>query len=158
MPYAMRRCVSPGQWRRGRCHEHLASREACSPVNVSAPHHTTIDQALAQQSLPSAFLLRAAARPDQVALREFGSEQYLTLGSWSARARAFAGGLAGLGIRRGDTVALLLTSRVEFHIADMGALLLGAVPFSLYAASPVSQLKEIGENARPRALAAARSR
>jgi long-subunit acyl-CoA synthetase (AMP-forming) len=121
-------------------------------VNVSAPHHTTIDQALAQQSLPSAFLLRAAASPDLVALREFGSEQYLTLGSWSARARAFAGGLAGLGIRRGDTVALLLTSRVEFHIADMGALLLGAVPFSLYAASPVSQLKEIVENARPRVL------
>jgi long-chain acyl-CoA synthetase len=120
-------------------------------VNVSTAH-STIDQALAQQSLPSAFLLRAAAHPDRVALRAFESEQQLTLGAWSDRARAFAGGLAGLGVRRGDTVALLLTTRIEFHIADMGALLLGAVPFSLYPTSPVSQLKEIVENARPRVL------
>jgi long-subunit acyl-CoA synthetase (AMP-forming) len=120
-------------------------------VNVSTPH-STIDQVLAQQSLPSAFLLRAAANPDRIALRTFGADHHLTLGAWSARARAFAGGLASLGVRRGETVALLLTTRTEFHIADLGASLLGAVPFSLYATSPVCQLKEILANAQSRVL------
>jgi long-subunit acyl-CoA synthetase (AMP-forming) len=120
-------------------------------VNLATPH-PTIDQALTRPSLPSAFLLRAEADPDTVALRAYGSAERLTLGGWSARARAFAGGLAGLGIGRGETVGLLLTSRIEFHIADLGALLLGAVPFSLYATSPVNQLREIVENARPRVL------
>jgi long-subunit acyl-CoA synthetase (AMP-forming) len=120
-------------------------------VNVATPQ-SSIDQALTQPSLPSAFLLRADADPDIVALRAYGSDEQLTLGEWSARARAFAGGLAALGIERGETVGLLLTTRMEFHIADLGALLQGAVPFSLYPTSPVGQLREIVENARPRVL------
>jgi long-subunit acyl-CoA synthetase (AMP-forming) len=49
-------------------------------------------------------------------------------------------------------VALLLGTRIEFQIVDMGALLLGAIPFSLYVTSPVTQLLEIVENAEPRVL------
>ncbi|MCU1658538.1 MAG: AMP-dependent synthetase [Pseudonocardiales bacterium] len=113
---------------------------------------STIDLALSQRSLPSAFLARAAASPTSVALRAFGSERYLTLGDWSSEAQAVAGGLSALGVRRGDRVALLLGTVMEFHIADMGALLLGAIPFSFYVTSPVSQLLEIAENAQPRVL------
>jgi long-subunit acyl-CoA synthetase (AMP-forming) len=111
-----------------------------------------IDQVIAQRTLPAAFLLRARANPERVALRAFETGAQLTLGAWAERARAVAGGLVELGIQRADTVALLLTTRSEFHIADMGALLAGAIPFSLYATSPVSQLAEIVENARPRVL------
>jgi long-subunit acyl-CoA synthetase (AMP-forming) len=38
---------------------------------------------------------------------------------------------------------------MEFHIADMGVLLAGAIPFSLYATSSVPQLQEIVDNAEP---------
>ena len=38
----------------------------------------------------------------------------------------------GLGLERGQTYALMLTNRPEFHIADTAALSLGATPFSLY--------------------------
>ncbi|MDT4913832.1 MAG: long-chain acyl-CoA synthetase [Pseudonocardiales bacterium] len=113
---------------------------------------STIDLALAQRSLPLAFLVRAAASPSRVALSTFGSDRRLTLGDWAAEAVAVAGGLSALGVCRGDRVALLLGTRIEFHIADMGALLLGAIPVSLYATSPVSQLLEIAENAEPRVL------
>ncbi|MGH8917202.1 MAG: AMP-binding protein, partial [Actinomycetes bacterium] len=112
----------------------------------------SIDRAVAQPSLPAAFLTRAEASPDRVALRRFGSDEHLTLGAWASRASAVAGGLASLGVARGDRVALLLTIRMEFHIADMGALLAGAVPFSLYVTSPPNQLAEILDNAEPGVL------
>ena len=45
---------------------------------------------------------------------------------------ATAAGLAGLGLRRGGTLAIMLTNRPEFHWFDSAALHLGATPFSLY--------------------------
>jgi long-subunit acyl-CoA synthetase (AMP-forming) len=117
-------------------------------MNV-AHQSSAIDQALAQPSLSAAFLAQAAASPGRVALRAFGSPRRLTMGVWSARATAVAGGLVRLGVRPGDRVALLLRTCMEFHIADMGAMLAGAVPFSLYVTSPVSQLEEIIQNGQP---------
>jgi long-chain acyl-CoA synthetase len=117
-------------------------------MNV-AHQPSAIDQALAQPSLGAAFLAQAAASPGRVALRAFGSPRRLTMGEWSARATAVAGGLIRLGVRPGDRVALLLRTCMEFHIADMGAMLAGAVPFSLYVTSPVSQLGDIIHNGQP---------
>jgi long-chain acyl-CoA synthetase len=122
-------------------------------MNV-AHQSSAIDQALAQPSLSAAFLAQAAASPGRVALRAFGSPRRLTMGEWSARAMAVAGGLIRLGVRPGDRVALLLRTCMEFHIADMGAMLAGAVPFSLYVTSPVSQLEEIIGNGQPCVLIA----
>jgi long-subunit acyl-CoA synthetase (AMP-forming) len=117
-------------------------------MNV-AHQSSAIDQALAQPSLSAAFLAQAATSPGRVALRAFGSPRRLTMSEWSARATAVAGGLVRLGVRPGDRVALLLRTCMEFHIADMGAMLAGAVPFSLYVTSPVSQLEEIIQNGQP---------
>ncbi|MEV4421807.1 AMP-dependent synthetase/ligase [Patulibacter sp. NPDC049589] len=106
----------------------------------------------AAASLPAAFLAQAAAGPDRVALRTLGTGSHLTFGAWAERSRRVAGGLAALGVARGDHVALLLTTCVDFYVVDMGALLLGAVPFSLYPTSPVEQLVGIAANAEPRVL------
>jgi long-subunit acyl-CoA synthetase (AMP-forming) len=111
-----------------------------------------IDVALGASSLSTAFLGRAAAAPNQIALREFGSDRSLRLGQWASRSRAIAGGLVRLGVGPGDRVALLLSTCMEFHLVDMGALLLGAVPFSMYVTSPVVQLAEIAANAAPRVI------
>lgn len=37
-----------------------------------------------------------------------------------------------LGLGRGDTIALLLSNRPEFHLVDLAAITLGATPFSIY--------------------------
>ena len=37
-----------------------------------------------------------------------------------------------LGVRRGDTVALMMGNRPEFHIADLAVMTLGGTPFSIY--------------------------
>jgi long-subunit acyl-CoA synthetase (AMP-forming) len=62
---------------------------------------------------------------------------------YGEQARRAAGGLAELGLHRGDTLGLLLTNRPEFHIADVAALLLGATPFSMYNTSAPGQLAHL---------------
>jgi long-chain acyl-CoA synthetase len=63
--------------------------------------------------------------------------------SWSdlrSRVDAIAGGLAGLGVGKGDTVAIMLNNRPEFIPCDLGAVALGAVPFSIYPTSSPEQI------------------
>jgi long-subunit acyl-CoA synthetase (AMP-forming) len=119
---------------------------------MSTRESTAIDQALALPSLSAAFVAKANARPDATALSVFGSDERLTWREWHDRGVAVAGGLEALGVRRGDRVGLLLGTRVEFNITDVGALLLGAIPFSLYVTSAVGQLREIVDNAEPKVL------
>jgi long-chain acyl-CoA synthetase len=63
--------------------------------------------------------------------------------NWSGlreRVDAIAGGLAGLGVGKGDTVAIMLNNRPEFIPCDLGAVALGAVPFSIYQTSSPEQI------------------
>ena len=87
-------------------------------------------------------------------MREFGTGRSMTYDEWLERSGAVAGGLAKLGVERGDRVALMLTNRLEFHVVDMGAVLLGAAPFSLYNTAPVEQLLVNVDNAEPAVLIA----
>jgi long-subunit acyl-CoA synthetase (AMP-forming) len=109
---------------------------------------------LAQPTVAHAFLRSATAHADRPAVSEFGTGRSLTYGGWLSRSSAIAGGLAQLGVRRGDRVALLMTNRLEFHLVDMGAVLLGAAPFSLYNSAPVEQLLQNVDNAEPAVLVA----
>ncbi|HBL29903.1 MAG TPA: AMP-dependent synthetase, partial [Acidobacteria bacterium] len=49
-----------------------------------------------------------------------------------ARALAVCGGLRALGVERGDRVALVFPTGIEFFDAFFGVLLAGAVPVPLY--------------------------
>jgi long-chain acyl-CoA synthetase len=114
----------------------------------------SIEHLLEEPTLCSAFLRAASANPDHVSLRDFASGASLSFGEWSARARLVAGGLQQLGVGHGDRVALLLSTRLEFHVVDIGAMLLGAAAFSLYVTSPVEQLAPCVDNALPKVLIA----
>jgi long-chain acyl-CoA synthetase len=109
---------------------------------------------LEQPTIARAFLRSATEHADRVAVREFDTGREITYGEWLERSGAVAGGLAKLGVKRGDRVALLLTNRLEFQIVDMGAVLLGAAPFSLYNTAPVEQLLVNVDNAEPVVLIA----
>jgi len=111
-------------------------------------------RALAQPTLAHAFRHAARCHGDQPALRDYGSDGVVTYRQWLDRSGALAAGLHGLGVRAGDRVALLMGTRSEFHLIDVAALLLGAVPFSLYTASPPAALRPCVENAGPRVLIA----
>ena len=88
--------------------------------------------ALDAATLCEAFQTTAEANPDRVALRTKGDEFSCTWAEYAERARRVAAGLASLGVEHGDTVALMLTNRPEFHIADAGAMHLGATCYSIY--------------------------
>jgi long-subunit acyl-CoA synthetase (AMP-forming) len=63
--------------------------------------------------------------------------------SWNdlrLRVDAIAGGLAGLGLGKGDTLAIMLNNRPEFIPCDLGGVALGAVPFSIYQTSSPEQI------------------
>ncbi|MEV4205889.1 AMP-dependent synthetase/ligase [Nocardia salmonicida] len=98
-------------------------------------------------TVPAAFQQTAALRPDQIALRTVGGTQEITWAEYATRVRALAAGLAKLGVRRGDTVGIMLTNRPEFNLIDTAALHLGAVPFSVYNTSSTDQIAHVFANA-----------
>ena len=61
--------------------------------------------------------------------------------------RRVAAGLAGLGVRRGDTVSLMMANRIEFYPLEVGAQHLGATSFSVYNTLPAEQLTYVFDNA-----------
>jgi long-subunit acyl-CoA synthetase (AMP-forming) len=83
-------------------------------------------------TIAESFRLTAEQYPDRVAVRTKDDEVSLTWAELRKRVDALAGGLAALGVERGDNVALMLTNRPEFHIADLAVMTLGATPFSIY--------------------------
>jgi len=73
--------------------------------------------------------------------------------SWNelrAGARAVAGGLASLGVGKGDTVTMMLSNRLEFFPCDLGAVTLGAVPFSIYQTASPEQIAYVCADAGAR--------
>ncbi|MFW6868312.1 AMP-dependent synthetase/ligase [Nocardioides sp. CPCC 206347] len=99
------------------------------------------------RTLCAAFQQTASARPDAVALRTPDDSVALTWAEYAARVRNVASGLAVLGVTRGDTVALMLTNRPEFHVVDTGALHVGATPFSIYNTLASDQITHVLGNA-----------
>src|SRR5947208_3092243 len=61
----------------------------------------------------------AANHPDIVAVRWPDDSGSLTWSELVGRVDAVAGGLAKLGVGRGDAVAIMLANRPEFHISDL---------------------------------------
>jgi long-chain acyl-CoA synthetase len=104
-------------------------------------------RALQARSIAEAFRITAEDFPDRVAVRTKDDEVSLTWGELRERVDALAGGLAGLGVERGDTVALMLSNRPEFHLADLAVMSLGAVPFSIYLTSSPEQIAYVVEDA-----------
>ena len=89
----------------------------------------------------AAFQDTVAEHPDRVALRTRDGERELTWADYDLRVRRIAAGLHALGLRRGDTLALMVTNRPEFHLVDAAAMHLGALPFSMYNTSSPEQVE-----------------
>jgi long-subunit acyl-CoA synthetase (AMP-forming) len=109
-------------------------------------------RALQASTMCEAFQITAAERADQVALRTIGDGVSITFGEYSERVRRLAGALHSLSVRRGDTVAFMLTNRPEFHLVDTAAMHLGATPFSIYNTSSVEQIEYLLSDAGNRVM------
>ncbi|MFE2995760.1 AMP-dependent synthetase/ligase [Nocardia sp. NPDC059246] len=96
--------------------------------------------AAASATLCQAFQATVARDPHAVAVRTTGNATTLTFAEWGEQVEAMAAGLAGLGVGREDTVALMMTNRPEFYPADVAVQHLGAAAFSVYNTNAPEQI------------------
>src|SRR2546423_13237499 len=94
-------------------------------------------------TLGETFLATVAARGDAPAILDADLRTALSWRDCGDQALRAAAGLSALGLGHQQTIGLLLTNRPEFHVADAAALLLGAVPFSMYNTSAPEQLAHL---------------
>src|SRR3954471_1791874 len=98
-------------------------------------------KALQEPTMCAAFQVTAGEVPDRVAIRTKGDELSMTWRQYAERVERIAAGLAGLGLRRGDTIGLMLNNRPEFHLVDAAAMHLRATPFSVYNTYSAEQIE-----------------
>src|SRR3954469_193988 len=98
-------------------------------------------------TLAESFRRTAAEHPDLVAFRRADDSVRLTWSEALERVDAIAGGLRKLGVERGDTIAILLTNRPEFHLIDLAAITIGATPFSIYNTYSPEQIEYVVSDA-----------
>jgi len=108
-------------------------------VTISAE----LDAVAAGRTVASAFRDTVRDHATAVALRAKDGESWseLTWADYAEQACRVAGGLSAAGVERGERVVLMLRNRPEFHIADIGALLIGATPISIYNSSAPDQIE-----------------
>ena len=118
-------------------------------VTVTAEDH-------GPDTLPGLLAQRAAAHPDEIALREkeFGIWQEITWAGYLARVRSFSLGLVELGIEKGDRIAIIGDNRPEWVIAEVGAQAIGALSLGLYQDSIPAELARMLEAADARIIVA----
>lgn len=124
-----------------------AAASSAPPAPAEAPLPGEAVELQPAATLHATLWLRAERHPrrPQVFLREDdGRELTVTYGLLLEEARRVAGGLRELGVRRGDRVALMLPTSLDFLRSFQGVLLAGAVPVPIY---PPVRLDRIGEYA-----------
>ena len=109
-------------------------------------------RAVGAATLAEAFRITAVDRCDDVAIRTKGDAFSITWGELRERVDALAGGLAKLGVSRGDTIALMLSNRPEFHLCDLAGMMLGATPFSIYNTYSPPQIQHLVADAQANVL------
>ncbi len=91
---------------------------------------------------------RAAAEPERIhswVREDDGREHAVTYGRLLEAARSLAGGLRERGVRRGDTVALMLPTGIDFLRSFQGILIAGAIPVPIYPPARLDRLEEYAQ-------------
>jgi long-chain acyl-CoA synthetase len=112
------------------------------------------DTQTAHTTLPQLCLdsIKKHNKPDALNLKRGGEWVHISGEEFIRRVRHIALGLAALGIKRGDRVALLSENRPEWSIADLAILSIGAINVPVYTTQAVKQARFILSDSGARAL------
>jgi long-chain acyl-CoA synthetase len=113
---------------------------------------STAPRKVSATTIAEAFRQTVARKPDEVAIRTKGDAFTITWAQLRDRVDALAAGLAGLGLKKGDSVALMFANRPEFHIADLAVMMVGGTPFSIYNTYAPNQIAFVVSDADARIL------
>src|SRR5215217_941799 len=119
----------------------MATAETGARANVEV-------KALKESTICGAFQVTSREFPDRVALRLKDDEMSMTWAEYNEKVQQLAAGLAGLGLKRGDTIGVMLTNRPEFHWLDAAAMHLGATPYSVYNTYSPEQIEYLVSDAK----------
>jgi long-subunit acyl-CoA synthetase (AMP-forming) len=119
-------------------------------AGASADPAANIAPPVEAPTLAAAFQRTVALHGDRPGLRTIGGDVELTWQQVGDRVEAIAGGLSSLGLRRGDTIAILATNSIENHLVDFAAAHIGAVPFGIFNSSSPEQIAYQVGNAESR--------
>ena len=105
-------------------------------------------------TLPEVYELvaRNHPKPDTLNYKRGGAWHKISAADMLQRAKHVALGLYSLGLRKGDRVALLSESRVEWVLADQGCLFAGAITVPIYPTLTPSQAQYILKDSGARLL------
>jgi long-chain acyl-CoA synthetase len=104
---------------------------------------TPLEEDVGAKTVIEAFHRTAREHADRTAIRTKGDQFTITWGELRRRVDRLAAGLHRLGVRKGDTVALMFPNQFEFHLADLAAMTIGATPFSLYVTASPDQIRYV---------------
>jgi long-subunit acyl-CoA synthetase (AMP-forming) len=108
--------------------------------------------AVGAATIAEAFRITAENRAEEVAVRTKDDEVSWTWRELRERVDTLAAGLSALGVGPGETVALLLNNRPEFHLCDLAVMTTGATPFSIYMQYTPEQIRFVVTDAGARFL------
>ena len=91
-------------------------------------------------------------KDDALNYREDGKWLNITAAAFVERVKSVALGLAALGVRPGDRIALLSENRPEWSIADLAILSLGAINVPIYTTQALEQVDYILSDSGARAI------
>ncbi|HMA27605.1 MAG TPA: AMP-dependent synthetase/ligase, partial [Solirubrobacterales bacterium] len=103
---------------------------------------------LPAQNLVKAFYAEVDRLGDEPAIHDEARGIELNWAELRDTVHRIAGGLARLGLGKGDTVAIMLNNRWEFIPCDLAVVSLGGVPFSIYQTSAPEQIKYVVSDAK----------
>jgi long-chain acyl-CoA synthetase len=107
-------------------------------------------------TFPGRLVERARQRGGQIALREkkYGIWQEVTWRDYAAHVRAVALGLESLGLRPGDTIAVISGNRPSWLYVELAAQSIGAVPLGVYVDALPEQVSRVLEHSEARVVLA----
>ena len=107
-------------------------------------------------TFPERLVERARRRGDEIALREkkYGIWQEVTWREYAAHVRAVALGLEHLGLRSGDTVAVISGNRPAWLYVELAAQSIGAIPLGIFVDALPDQVCRVLEHSEARVVLA----
>ena len=110
----------------------------------------TIDQ---NETILTALRERASRRPNEVVMerrREVGGWYAVSAKRFVAEIDDIARGLLGLGLKQGDALAIMSSTRPEWTLIDLAALSIGVIVVPIYESDSVSQIEWICKDSNVR--------
>ncbi|MGO1192824.1 MAG: AMP-binding protein, partial [Nesterenkonia sp.] len=127
-----------------------------STAEAAAVPESAVSGSMATMTMPQHLDGLARTHSSSVAMQEkrYGIWQPTTWQQYRQRVRDFAHGLAEMGVRRGEIIAVLGDNRPEWLIAELAAQSLGASVVGIYPTSIGSELEHIISSANARIVVA----